>query len=255
MRLKLSSYFLFVVVFFVPVLVFAEHHPVPRLITVSGEAEVRVVPDEVVFTLGVETSNKALGRAKEENDKRINNVIKIAQKNSVEDKHIQTDYLSIQPSYDDYGKFSSSGGNAEIEGYFVRKTIVITLRDLSKFEALSSQMLEAGANYVHGIEFRTTKLRMHRDKARALAIHAAQEKANALANELGQSIGKPNSIKENRTWWGSGYNSGWGGRWSRGMSQNVVQNAQSVNNTESDSGVALGQIKVNATVTVSFELK
>ena len=77
----------------------------------------------------------------------------------------------------------------------------------------------------------------------------------ALASELGQSIGEPHSIQENRTWWGSGYNSWWCGRWAGGMSQNVVQNSQGGNAGESDSGIALGQIKVNATVSVSFELK
>ena len=40
----------------------------PRLITVSGDAEVRVVPDEVILTLGVETWNKNMDRAKREND-------------------------------------------------------------------------------------------------------------------------------------------------------------------------------------------
>ena len=36
----------------------------PRLITVTGDAEVRVVPDEVILTLGVETLDKDLGVAK-----------------------------------------------------------------------------------------------------------------------------------------------------------------------------------------------
>ncbi|MEJ2211004.1 MAG: SIMPL domain-containing protein [Anaerolineae bacterium] len=35
----------------------------PRTVTVTGEAEVRVVPDEVILTLGVETWDKDLGRA------------------------------------------------------------------------------------------------------------------------------------------------------------------------------------------------
>jgi len=60
-----------------------------------------------------------------------------------------------------------------LKGYSVQKTIVVTLSDLSKFEDLLSGVLEAGANYVHNVEFRTTELRKHRDQARALAIQAA----------------------------------------------------------------------------------
>jgi len=37
----------------------------PRRVSVTGEAEVRVVPDEVILTLGVETWDKNLNLAKE----------------------------------------------------------------------------------------------------------------------------------------------------------------------------------------------
>ena len=87
-----------------------------------------------------------------------------------------------------------------------------------------------------------------------MAIKAAKEKAISLAKELGQSIGEPHSIQENRTWWRSGYNRGWGSSWGSGMAQNIVQNVGGASNSESDTGIALGQIKVNATVSVSFEL-
>ena len=39
-----------------------------RTITVTGDAEVRVVPDEVMLTLGVQTWDKNLDKAKRQND-------------------------------------------------------------------------------------------------------------------------------------------------------------------------------------------
>ena len=48
-------------------------------------------------------------------------------------------------------------------------TFRITLKDTSKFEDVLTESLQEGANYVHGIEFRTTELRKHRDAVRALA--------------------------------------------------------------------------------------
>ncbi len=75
-----------------------------------------------------------------------------------------------------------------------------------------------------------------------------------MARELGQKVGKPHTIMENRSNWQSWYNTWWGSRWGRGgMSQNVIQNAGSPSETESS--IALGQINVNARVTVSFELE
>ena len=237
----------FIIILISPAFVSAVEQPEPRLITVTGDAEVRVVPDEVILTLGVETWNKELNIAKKENDQRTQKVVDVAKKHKIKEKHIQTDYLSIEPRYE------HSYEHKKFIGYFVRKSIVITLRDISKFENILTDVLEAGANYVHGVQFRTTELRKHRDQARSLAIKAAQEKANALAKELGQKVGDPYKIQENPSGWWSWYNSWWGSRWSGGMAQNVIQNVDSPSAT--DSTIALGQIKVNAKVTVSFELE
>jgi len=157
----------------------------PRLITVTGEADVRVVPDEVILTVGVETWDKDLTIAKSQNDDRVKRVLALAKEYAIESKYVQTDQISIEPRYRD------GYTQADFIGYFVRKTIVFTLKDISRFEALLSSTLEAGATHVHGIQFRTTELRKHRDQARALALKAAQEKANAMAKELGQKAGKP----------------------------------------------------------------
>ena len=55
----------------------------PRLITTTGEAEVLVIPDEVILTLGVETSNKQLSLAKRENDEIVAKVLAAAQARGV----------------------------------------------------------------------------------------------------------------------------------------------------------------------------
>jgi hypothetical protein len=228
-------------------LAFAADVQEPRLITVTGDAEVKVAPDEVILTLGVEMWDKDLTAAKSQNDQRVKDILKLAPQFGIDSNHVQTDFLSIEPRYND------NYTHREFIGYFVRKTIAFTLRDTSKFETLLSGALEAGANYVHGIEFRTTELRKHRDQARALAINAAREKALSLAKELGQKVGQPHMIREDQTWWWSGYNSWWGSRWGAGMAQNVVQNVGG--RSELDGSMAPGQITVSARVTVSFELE
>jgi len=228
--------------------VLVQDRPEPRAITVSGDAEVRVIPDEVILTLGVETWDTDMDTAKEQNDEIVQRALAVANDYGIDSKHIQTDYISIEPRYDDYYD------RKEFIGYFVRKTIAITLRDISKFEDLLSDLLKAGVNYVHGIEFRTTELRKYRDEARALAIKAAQEKADALAGELGQKVGEPLTIHEDRTGWWGWYNAWWSSSRGGGMSQNVIQNIGE-GSFDAEGAIALGQIAVNARVTVEFELE
>jgi uncharacterized protein YggE len=220
----------------------------PRLVSVTGEAEVRVVPNEVVLTLGIETHDNQLAVAKSQNDAIVMKVLALATEFGIAPEHVQTDYIGVEPRY--------PNGCYELcdpIGFVVHKSVVITLGDLTRFEDLLTSVLNAGVNYVQGIEFRTTDLRKYRDEARALAIRAAQEKAAALAGELGQKAGQPQAIQEQQSSWWSGYGAWWGSQWGSAMTQNTVQEYQGAS-LGVDSSVAPGQISVRASVAVSFEL-
>ena len=225
--------------------VFAEEAK-PRLITVSGNAEIKTPPDEAIVNFGVETKNKELQAAKEANDKKVKAVLALAKNLDIDKKYFQTDYINIEPHYD-----SENSGEA-IQYYVVRMNVSVTLKDTNKLEALLSQALEAGANYIYGVEFRTTELRKFRDQVRAAAIKAAKEKAEALAKELGQKIGRPNSVQEGANGWYGGYSGMWGNRYG-GMAQNSSQNMGDAH-SGGDEAVSLGQISVSANITVTFEL-
>lgn len=221
----------------------------PRVVTATGDAAVRVAPDEVVVTFGVKTQDSQLGAAKSRNDDIVRRVLERLQGFGVAADHIQTEYIGISPTYD-----YESPGVQRLQGYDVQKTIVVTLSDKSKFEDLLSGVLEAGANYVHDVEFRTTELRTYKDQARALAVKAAQEKATALAGELGQGLGEPVTITEEQSVSRSWYGYGWGSRWGENNAQNVVVEAGS-STLEEGATVAPGQITVNARVSVTFALE
>jgi hypothetical protein len=211
----------------------------PPLITVTGDAEVRVVPDEVVFDLTVQTLNRDLRVAKTQTDERLKKTLELTRKYKIAPADVQTDYVRLEPRY---------RGNDEtrtLVGYSVRKDLVFTLRDASQAEELLSEVIEAGITRINSINFRSSQLRKHRDQARALAIKAAQEKATALAAEIGQKIGKAYSIEEEST----------GGNFRAGLPlQNITSSVESTETSASEGTLALGQIKVNARVTVRFFL-
>jgi uncharacterized protein YggE len=218
-----------------------------QTISVRGHAEIRVVPDEVLLTLGVESFSEELDGAKADNDRRVTAIVAAAVAHGVSTEHLKTDYLEIEPRYKD------SYEHQRLLGYLVRKSIVITVRDLEAFEDLLAESLTAGANYVHGIEFRTTELRRHRDRARSLALVAAREKAEAMASEYGRLIGDAVTIGEGYSGFWSPYGSWWGGRWGGGASQNVVQTAGG-GGPQPNGPTAPGQLSISAGVNVTFEL-
>jgi uncharacterized protein YggE len=220
------------------VLVAADEKASPRLITVTGEAEINVAPDEVLFDVTVQTINKDLRQAKSQTDERLKKLVDLTRKYKIAPQDVQTDYVKLEPIY-------RAGDQTRLFiGYSVRKDLVFKLRDVTQAESLLSEVLESGINRINSIRFQTSKLRMYRDQARAQAIKAAQEKAIALTREIGQTIGKAYSIEEDVPQ--RGY-----------ASQNSTANF--VSTVEGDTAdtagtLALGQIKINARVTVRFEL-
>ncbi len=228
---------------------FAQQPQEPPVISVSGSAEVKVAPDEVYLRVGVETRHASLDEAKKQNDERVSKVIKFLKTSEIESKHVQTDFISIEPSYD------SDVSLVKPVAYIVRRSVEVKLTDPKRFADVLSGMLTNGITNVHGIEFRTSQLRKHRDTARAMAIRAAREKADALAEELGVKRGKVHSVNAND--WGGWFSSS-GGYWGRGygggMMQNAVQDSGGPAETD-DSTLSAGQISVSATVNVSFVIE
>lgn len=220
-------------------------------ITVSGEAVVNAKPDKVIITFGIETSDTEIMVARQKNNDILKEAVAAIKQLGIPEKEIQTDYLSIEPKYRiDYTK-------TDFIGYFVRNTFVVTLADIEKVDELVTKVLEAGANYIHGIDFQTTEFKKYREQARELALNAAKEKAEKMAFVLGQSVGAPIQISEGYS--GSPWRyysswSGWGYGRSSGMSQNVSQNIQSGLGEIYDT-IALGKISIRAMVSVTFELK
>ena len=199
------------------------------LVSVSGEAEIRVAPDIVIITLGVESRSTKLDDAVAAHSERIKKLIDYVKSQEIEDKHIQTDYISIRPAYDHRSSHTTPSH------YEVNKSVTIRVTEVDKFEALLAGVLKSGASHVRGIQFLTSELRKHRDAARNNAIKAAKEKAEALAAELGQKVGRVHAITE--TSWGGGMHSMRGSM----MTQNSIQ---SVSGGAAGEGFAAGQIAI-----------
>jgi len=141
-----------------------------RTITVSGSAQVKVAPDEVELLLGVETLDASLKKAKNENDTRLKRVLDSLKAQKLDPRFVQTDAIMIEPHYWNDNRNTSQPMPPKLTHYTVRRNISITLKEVSKFEAVLSVALESGANYVQDISFKSSDLRKHRDRARSIRM-------------------------------------------------------------------------------------
>lgn len=229
----------------------AQDRQPPPQITISGSADVKVAPDKVNIRVGVETRNEILDQAVRQNDEHMKSALSFLKSSSVPAKDIQTDFMEVTPEY------GNDSWRAKPVIYIVRKSIEINLTNVTSLEAIMTGLLSNGVDHVHAVEFRTTQLRKYRDQARALAVQAAKEKADALCAELGVKRGKPLNINAN-DWGGVGEFYGyWGGRSFGGYTANSqvsVQSPEGPSDSTSDT-LSLGQVRVSASVTVSFAIE
>jgi uncharacterized protein len=231
-----------------------------RTITITGEAEIKVVPDQVQISLTAEDRGPQLLAVKEKNDRAVAALVEYATKTlGIETRHVQTDFVSVEPTYRNCNYDDEMSGKCsplQITYYTVRKGIQICLKDLTKYEELITKALQLGVNRVDNIQFVTTELRKHRDKARELAAKAALEKAQALAGTLGMKVGKPITISsENYSayYWHSSYGGQRGS--SSYMAQNVMQQAPAGPSEGGSGDLAIGQISVSAQVHATYDME
>jgi len=217
-----------------------------RAISVGGSAVINVVPDQVTIQLGVTSNDSTPDGVHAKNTAAIKRVIAAIKSLGVADKDISTDYYIIHPLYANYDLLT-------ITGYRINNVVAVKLKDVSKVSNLLATALESGANEVIDVRFETTQLRRYRDDARAAAMKAAQEKAQALTSTVGTQLGCVLNIDENTA---STYYGGWWGGRNQLQTQNVIQNAPSGDQSSLDDGpISLGQIAVKAEVSVRFSLK
>jgi uncharacterized protein len=217
----------------------AQDNPDRPLITVSGQGEVLVVPDEVVFNLSATTVDKDLALAQRKTDEVVRNVIALAKRFQVPATHIQTGHISLEERFSDE---EATRRPRVFTGYAVSKSIAIILRDVTRAEDLLGELFKTGITRISSVDFRTTQDRKYRDQARAMAMKSAQEKARAMALEIGQGIGKAFKIVEENPSL-------------RGSMANMSGFIGDSGFADSSSAIALGQISITARVAVSFELK
>ena len=134
----------------------AQNNIEPPLITVTGQAEVRVPPDEVLFTLAVENVDKDMLVANKRTDDSVKQILAIARKHNVKPEDVQTSQITVQPKYntDDIDYEARRTIKRVLIGYQVAKTVAIRLREISRFDEMLADILRAGITRLSNLEFR-----------------------------------------------------------------------------------------------------
>jgi uncharacterized protein YggE len=211
--------------------------PPPRTMTVSGQGEVRAVPDEAQLSAGVVTHARDAAGALAANSRAMNNVFDALKRLGIPEKSIQTSDFSVSAQYQ-----TDQHGNAtqKISGYEVSNNVAVVVDDLGKLGPAIDALVSSGANSMGSIEFTIRDPKPLLTEARAEAVKDALQRAETYSKAAGVTLGPIDSIGEN------GYEA----------PRPMFARAMTVTNSiAAPTPVAAGQESITAGVSITFEIR
>lgn len=201
-----------------------------RQISVNGASVVRLPPDRVSFSVGVETQAVSVAEAFRANNSKLSAVLAALKAKGVQGKEIQTSNLEIT---------SRDAEGRKLAGFRVSNLVTVTREDPAAVSDLLQAAVAAGANQAGSLRFFVSEPAKVQRRGLELAYQDAQTKAEALAGLAKRSLGEVVCVSET-------------GPWGRGGPEN--SNLVGLGYIQSPS-VEIGTEQVSFGVSVVFELK
>jgi len=168
--------------------------PTKNTLSVSGNAELTVAPDQAILYVTILTEGSTAKEAQDENKVTANKVIDVLKKSGIKNEDIETDnyYLAKKTEWD------PALQKVVDKGYMLTHTLKVTTTKIDKAGNLVGSAVNAGANGVERISFGLTKEteKKVRDEALMKASENAKGKAESITKALGVRLGKISSIQE-----------------------------------------------------------
>ena len=175
----------------------ADGMPTSPYIQVNGHGELQVAPDMAYISLTVDKTSMDAKAARADVEARTAKVIATVRKLGITDKDIDAPSVTVEPDYEwSNGSVSSSSSVRKLVGQHVSRSVTLTLRDLSRYGELVDGLFQAGVTDLSGVTPDRSDRPMLEQKARALAVADAHERASGLAQSAGVTLGAVYSIAE-----------------------------------------------------------
>lgn len=215
----------------VPAAMPAEHTEDAAQITVQGSAQISADPDMVTLQTGASAKAGSMAAAQEQ----ISAIIESATTKLLELGVLSEDIVTSNYSYyPDYNYETNT-----IIGYEANHMLSITCRDTEMLDSVIGVLTDCGLNQIYDVSFDiSTRSELYR-QALELAIHAAEEKAQAMAAASGKTLTGLKSIEENE-----GY--------SEGYAINARADMVAMKTEAAGTGIRSGGVSVSARVTAVY---
>ena len=208
-------------------------------ITVSGNAELEVEPNQAEIYVRIETFNVKADDAKDENARISDKVMKALKKSGIKNDDIESSSFNLNPRYD----YDRNKGESILKGYTATNVLKVTTKDVDNAGKVIDVAVDNGANSIQSVNFGLTKETQKEMSGEALirAAEVAKDKAESLAASLGINLGKVISVQE------SSFNFI---PFAAPVAEMAVAKADGI-----ETQIVPGNVEVRGSVTMAYEIK
>jgi uncharacterized protein YggE len=153
-------------------------------ISVQAESERLVAPDTAQVSYQMTRKSTDLSQATESVNTRIGEMVSALTEYGVKEEDMKTTSYQVQPEYN----YLRSSGERVFDGYRVRQTIELVIRDLNQVSPILTEVSNFEVDNVSGLSFYLDDDEELRAELRAEAIKKAKKKAKKLAADLGVEL-------------------------------------------------------------------
>jgi uncharacterized protein YggE len=160
-------------------------------VTVTGSGEASARPDMATVQVGVVTEGDSASEALKKNSQAMEGLMQSLAGQGIAEKDIQTTNVSVSPRYSNI-----RDREMHIVGYEASNNVMAKIRQLSNLGTILDDVVEKGANRMHGVSFSVAEPNPILDQARQKAIQDARRKADLYATAAGVKLGRVLLIEE-----------------------------------------------------------
>jgi len=207
-------------------------------LAISAQSDVKAAPDIATISAGVVTTAPKAEAALKDNATQMNAVFAALKAAGIADKDLQTSGITLNPQYV-YEEHKSP----RITGYQANNTVTIIVHDLKKIGPVLDTLVAKGANQINGPSFTIENPEELLNGARKEAMTKARQRADLYAAAAGMKIKRIVTISESSNSVPVPY------------PMMAVRKMAMAADAAAPTPVAAGEVTLNATVNVTYELE
>ena len=210
------------------------------IVTIEGKAQISAIPDRASINLSVELNGKNLSGMTKRVTETINTFLKLTDDLNIKKEDVMTSAVNINPRY----RYENKTGRRIFDGYNISRSIKVDLQNINQIGSLIERSIEQGINNISAPIFRVSHEDQIIQSLHTLAVQDAMNRAEAVVDPLGASLGKALKIDASSI------------QSIRPPIMPVMEmRALDVNSTITEESYAVGQISFSQSVLATFEIE